>query len=291
MRNEVLLTHDDPDFANAVLGKFADDSWCDRIFHPSDGPVDVLKPDGTPLFMLRPAAIDTDLANAMKPVFRPGATLTENRGQAAGSERTQKRRDGTTPGFNRGLKKVLSGVAGFMDADPKFPHCRLTAYTREHTELFYLAKDYVQKVDEVFRENLPVRWAAQREAASKNEGDWSIFDTSFSTITINRNFRTACHRDAGDYKDGFGVMSALITGEFSGGVLVFPRYRVGVTFGTGDVLLADVHEVHANTPFVGRIGRYERISLVFYYRQKLLKCARAEEEFAKSREWGSGKVG
>lgn len=202
----------------------------------------------------------------------------------------KQRVDGSLSNFNRGVKVVQSGVVGFIDADPKYPHCRATAYTREHAGLFGRAERYVQQVDAVFKSNLPERWASQREAALRNQGDWSIFDTAFSTITVNRNFRTACHRDAGDYKEGFGVMTALITGEFSGGVLIFPRYRAGVFFTTGDVLLADVHEVHGNTPFQGKIGRYERISLVFYYRQRLLRCASADEEFQKSREWGSGKV-
>ncbi len=288
--NEVHLTHDDPAVADSFLGKFIDESAADLIITAADGPTNVYKPDGTPLLMLRPNVIDLETADRMKTIFRPAAKITENRAVAAGSERTKHRRDGATSGFNRGLKKVASGIAGFMDADPKFPHCRATAYTRENADLFKNAAGYVQQIDGIFRENMPERWAAQKEAALHAEGDWSIFDTAFSTVTVNRNFRTACHRDAGDYKPGFGVMTSLITGDFRGGILIFPRYRAGVFFDTGDVLLADVHEVHGNTPFVGRIGRFERISLVFYYRQKLLQCDTAAAEYAKSREWGSGKA-
>lgn len=286
----ITVSHDEPDFANEMLGKFVTKDLCDTIITPDGGDTVVLKPDGSPLFILRAGILPLEEAERMKAVFRPGAVVTENRGMAAGSERTQVRRDGVTSGFNRGLKKVLSGVAGYMDADSKFPHCRTTAYTRDNAELFHQAVGYVKRIDEVFKDSLPDRWAAQKIASQHRSGDWSIFGTSFSTITINRNFRTACHRDAGDFKAGFGVMTSLITGDFAGGILVFPRYRTGVFFGTGDVLLADVHEVHGNTPFEGRIGRYERISLVFYYREKLLRCGTAQEEFNKSREWGSGKV-
>ena len=44
---------------------------------------------------------------------------------------------------------------------------------------------------------------------SHKKSHLKIPETAFSTITINRNFRTALHRDAGDYKDGFGNLTVI----------------------------------------------------------------------------------
>jgi hypothetical protein len=63
--------------------------------------------------------------------------------------------------------------------------------------------------------------------------------------------------------------------------LVFPQYRVAVDLGTRDVLLADVHEWHGNTPLVGAGGEYERVSCVFYYRTGMRHCRPPAEEL----EW------
>lgn len=54
----------------------------------------------------------------------------------------------------------------------------------------------------------------------------------------------------------------------------------------GDVLLADVHEWHGNTPLVPTRWPYERISFVFYYRAKMLECGSAAEELERAKALG-----
>ena len=97
-------------------------------------------------------------------------------------------------------------------------------------------------------------------------------------MTVNRNFQTAVHQDQGDLKQGFGVMSCLRRGRFDGCYFVFPKYRVALDMRTGCVLCGDVHEWHGNTPMRGNHGMFERVSLVFYYREKMKRCGSAEEE-------------
>jgi hypothetical protein len=118
--------------------------------------------------------------------------------------------------------------------------------------------------------------------------------TPFTTITCNKSFRTAAHIDAGDLKEGFGVMCSM--GDFEGCDLVFPRYRTAVRYREGDVLLANVHQVHGNTPLLTpegkepKLGREpERLVCVFYYREKMDQCESTiekEHEFINKREKG-----
>lgn len=65
-----------------------------------------------------------------------------------------------------------------------------------------------------------------------------------------------------------------------------PRYGIAVDCRSRDIACFDVHEVHGNTDFVG--SRYERISVVCYYREMMYKCGTALEELerAKNRKLG-----
>lgn len=176
-----------------------------------------------------------------------------------------------------------SGVAGYLDnGGNRFPYCRLTAFNINHPDQFARALPMVRTVDRVFQERIPERYAAQRAVVENTVDDYVISGTSFTTITINLNFQTAVHKDAGDLKEGFGVMSAMRRGKFDGCYTCFPQYRICADMQTGDVLLADVHEWHGNTPLKPR-GAYERMGLIFYYREKMQECGTPTEELEKAR--------
>jgi hypothetical protein len=130
---------------------------------------------------------------------------------------------------------------------------------------------------------------------------YRIANTAFSSVTLNRNFRTALHCDAGDYREGFGNLSVIERGEYTGGYTLFPRYGIGFDVRTGDFLAMDVHEWHCNTemketsaqatrnkalpdiykddPTTGTVGMnkpYTRISFVCYFREKLTHCIESQ---------------
>jgi hypothetical protein len=114
---------------------------------------------------------------------------------------------------------------------------------------------------------------------------------------LNRNFRTALHKDDGDFKEGFGNLTVLEYGQYSGGATCFPRFGVGFNVRTGDFLAMDVHEWHCNNEMTetndqkeynkrlpkiysnslttGTLGQekpFTRISFVCYLREKLVSC-------------------
>ena len=105
-----------------------------------------------------------------------------------------------------------------------------------------------------------------------HETEFVIGNTAFSTLTINYNWRTALHQDAGDYKDGFGNLVILEEGKYKGGELGFPRYKVAVDVRNGDFLAMNVHEWHCNTKIVPKTKDYTRLSIVSYLREKMLRC-------------------
>jgi hypothetical protein len=174
-----------------------------------------------------------------------------------------------------------SGVVGYVDRNPRFPYCRLTAFNINHPEMFAASLPLIRSVDRTFERELPDRYAAQRAVVERTSPDFYISGTVFTTLTVNLNFQTAVHKDAGDLKEGFGVMAALRAGKYEGCYTVFPQYRIAANMQTGDVLLADVHEWHGNSPLHPK-GAYERLSLVFYYREGVKNCGTATAELEKA---------
>ncbi len=180
---------------------------------------------------------------------------------------------------------VMTGVVGYMDARPINPYCRETEYTGRFPEKFRAAFPLLEQVSEAFREVAPKRWSAQREFIKENRIDekgWLIADTAFTTVTVNRNFRTGLHRDAGDLKEGYGNIIVLEGGDpYEGGYTVFPKFRVAMNVRTGDFTGMDVHEFHGNTeitPSDPSRPDYERVAIVCYCRAGLRKCGTREEE-------------
>lgn len=176
-------------------------------------------------------------------------------------------------------KTVWSGVAGWYDRYPRIPYGRATSYTEKNPELFAKAYPFLQSLNRGFKELLPWRWGNQKAAADKLDPRFLVPDTVFTTITVNKSFRTAAHFDAGDLNEGLSNLLVLGDGEYTGGYLVFPEYRVAVNVRPGDLLLVNNHEVlHGNTPIVLNHENAERISLVCYFREKMLELKSWEYE-------------
>lgn len=175
---------------------------------------------------------------------------------------------------------VNSGIAGWFDRYPRIPYGRATAYTQNHYDKFQLSFPFLQTLDRGFRELLPTRHAAQREAADKIDPAFLVPGTVFTTITVNKTFRTAAHRDAGDFTNGLSNLLVLSNnGNYSGGYLILPEVRVAVNVRPGDLLLVNNHEyIHGNTPIVLNDDTAERVSLVCYLREKMLELGSKEYE-------------
>ena len=192
---------------------------------------------------------------------------------------------------------VFSSVLGYFEATPfmKLP-CRLTTYTMRYWKQYKHGLPFIQAIDKCFGTLVPDRYK-QQKAAAESKPLLHIPGTSFSSVTINRNFRTALHRDAGDYKDGYGNLTVLERGSYHGGHTLFPQYRIGFDLRTGDFIAMDVHEWHCNTELyeteadkkankeLPRIHKddvetgtqgaerpFSRVSFVCYLREKLRQC-------------------
>ncbi len=175
---------------------------------------------------------------------------------------------------------VMSGIAGWFDRYPRLPYGRATSYTAREPEKFAMAFPFLQQLATGFKDLLPWRYNNQMEAAKKLDPRFLVPETPFTTITVNKSFRTACHFDAGDFTDGLSNLLTLSNnGNYRGCYLVAPEYRVAVNPRPGDLLLINNHEVmHGNTQIELLDEVAERISLVVYFREKMLELGSKEYE-------------
>lgn len=267
-------------WAMAKAKTFVTDAHYDLLIRGED--TTVLKPDGSPLLVLRCRVLPAEACRLAFPGLLDVAVLNDNRSGAAGpltladlpprgvpigtgNRFVMRKLDGTLSKRTRG-KSSLSGVAGYYQ-------CRTTAYTTHDVQGWYDILPFISAANAVFRRGLPIRYAAQMEAVRQTPPQLVIPGTAFTTVTVNRNFQTVVHKDKRDLKAGFGVMSVIRAGHYEGGYLVLPKYRIAVDMQSTDVLLADVHEWHGNTAIIGREGEFDRISTVFYYRANMRYCS------------------
>lgn len=210
---------------------------------------------------------------------------------------------GTADGVSkmRVNNNVFSSVLGYFDATPfmKLP-CRLTSYTMRYWKYYKHGLPFIYAIDNCFKTLVPDRYALQRKAAEEKPL-LHIPNTAFSSITLNRNFRTALHQDDGDFREGYGNLSVIERGKYHGGYTLFPQYGIGFNIRTGDFLAMDVHQWHCNTELyeteedkkfnktlprihkddleTGTLGAdkpFSRVSFVCYLREKLRKCNNSE---------------
>jgi hypothetical protein len=175
---------------------------------------------------------------------------------------------------------VMSGIAGWFDRYPRLPYGRATSYTAREPEKFAMAYPFLQQLAQGFKDLLPWRYNNQMEAAKKMDPRFLVPETPFTTVTVNKSFRTACHYDAGDLTSGLSNLLTLTNnGNYKGCYLVAPEYRVAVNPRPGDLLLINNHEVmHGNTQIELLDDVAERISLVVYFREKMLELGSKEYE-------------
>lgn len=308
LKEEDCLTDEETE---KLKGTFLDKSHYKLLVSNED--TKVYKPDGSVLFIYLKKILPASVCNDAFPSLKEAWSQSQNRGLAAGilpedpSLRHGNRVKKAAPGFGsatraRPLKEdgtvsntnyaqqVDSGIIGYMDRNARFPFCRQTSFTQKEVEKWNAALPFIKAVDGVFAEYCPDKYASQKAMIDKTSPDFIIEGTAFTTVTVNHNWQTAVHKDAGDYKEGFGVLSALCPGNFTGGYYTYPKYKVAASLRTQDVILADVHEWHGNTPILGVKGGYSRISCVFYYRNNMQYCGRADEELemAKHRKIRAG---
>ena len=205
-----------------------------------------------------------------------------------------------------------SNIVGYFDKKdrnlPNGPPCRLTAFSSKNYEKWSSSIPFLQHIDGLFKQLVPDRYQIQKEYAEQCGSEFTIPETSFSTITVNYSWRTGLHKDRGDLETGFGNLIVCEDeknpNQYKGCYTGFPQYGVCVDVRDGDFLAMNVHEWHCNTEFkksefketefnkdnkkqdvikfkpieIENDWHYNRMSVVCYLRKNMIHCRRKMSE-------------
>ena len=282
-----------------------------------DEDADVYTDSGKLLLKLRKNVIPKELTDqALKSYRTVSRVKRDNRGSAAGTIdrrklppyvgefiNAKKFRTGFISSYSGKKSKqnvgnlAPSNIAGYFDKinrnliNEGGNPCRLTAFNRDHPQLWEQSLDFLKAVDRKFHELVPEAHKRQW-LRCQSVPEFAIKDTAYSTITVNYSWRTAAHKDAGDFEKGFGNLIVIEDHQnpngYDGAYTGFPQYGVAANVRTGDFMALDVHEYHANTEFRPRgdpirIGQcsakdianewyFNRLSVVCYLRANMVMC-------------------
>jgi hypothetical protein len=266
-----------PQKAESLKGKFLDETYFDTLITTDTDAYDV---HGNLLFRFRKNAIPIDVLKSGVDAFKDAIAKTTGRGVAAGGYINALKKDGTKSNFDTSLP-VDSGNVGYMDARPGSGTnavCRKTAFARDYFEKFKKGIPFVEFVDKLYAQLCPTYHKKQLAIAKGTNVNYRIANTSFTTVTVNRNFQTAVHKDAGDFPEGFGNLIIYREGDYKGAYFCLPEYRIAIDLHNTDILFVDVHRWHGNTPFLETSEDYLRIAFVMYYREYMYKCKSPKDE-------------
>ncbi len=246
----------DPDLTRETSVVFKDGTVHLNLAHPVfTETTHVLKPNGETLFILVRDVLPPDVcAVAYENLLGLGGSLESTRRSTAISEES-------------GGKQAREGVIGFTGA----PECRPAAFCRTEPQRFARTLPFIRYLDRVYREFAPAEYEYQL-SVGLSYSDYLIPQTCCSTITVNSTVRTRLHADENNLKGGLGIYAALIGGDFRGGELVIPEFRVAVNFRSQDVLLCDSHVLHGNTRMVSD-RPFQRLAIISYFSELVKRCA------------------
>jgi hypothetical protein len=188
--------------------------------------------------------------------------------------------------------KVHSNIMGIFDRNARNPYGRLSATTLKDYDGFVRHQDIYQTASVALKECLNdaenPRWDLLNERFGKvRDPHYNLFGTVFTTLTLNWNFRTAFHYDGNNCEGGIAVLTAMTKGDYDGHYLVFPEIRCAFDLRDGDFIAGDNQGmIHGNTAMIPRSLGAERVSLVFYSRERVtmlddLECEACRKDFMK----------
>jgi hypothetical protein len=263
------------------------------------GPTRVMQPNGRPLAVYLPGAV-RERMNEAYGILHTIRGTSENRGYASGTGQK------FTQNNMQRAKPVMSSILGAFEASGFYKYCRLTSWTAHemHARWPQLLPLF-QAIAAEFERYVPDRFQAQQRYAAQTAADWIIDGTPFTTITLNNTYSTGVHQDKGDLDEGFSCLAVARRGDYLGGTLTFPEYRVAADMHDGDLILMDAHAWHGNTLMHCRCADgtkrldsgpcdtcgAERISVVCYYRTKMATCGDADAENERAQGWAERNYG
>ncbi len=154
-----------------------------------------------------------------------------------------------------------------------------TGFTAKHATEWRLSVPFFESIGSAFERAMPDvarhmrQWCASHDVAPR----FTIGNTCLSTVAVNVNYESCYHVDNGDMPSGYSTLTAMrVDGDYQGGLLVLPRYRIAIDIRDGDLLCNQSHvDLHGNTAVRSLQKGAKRLSFVTYLKRLLMHAERS----------------
>ena len=180
--------------------------------------------------------------------------------------------------------QVRSGVAGYFDKVAGLP-CRKVGWSNRYPLKHDILIDLAKEIEDNHKSYCETSYDYHRKRADECPQELLFKDTIYSTMTLNYDFRTACHIDKGDLQGGLSTLTIFedIPDNYNKFYLGLPEYKICFDVRDGDTLIFNAHEYHANTEYEVLSDKLKiddltdnnfagRMSVVCYLRDRLNRC-------------------
>jgi hypothetical protein len=146
---------------------------------------------------------------------------------------------------------------------------RVWGFTKEYPNQWKQAAPFFQSIKDSFENVLPDVYRKHIQRVSSHPEAVVADGVALSSCSINVNYRSYCHMDRGDFREGFSTLTVIKVGDYTGGYFVVPEYAIAVNVCEGDVLYCQSHKLwHGNTK-INSLNNGRRISFVTYLKEGL----------------------
>jgi hypothetical protein len=143
----------------------------------------------------------------------------------------------------------------------------LSGWAKDNPEKFEILRTICKVNEKAFMKADPKRCIAQKtfcETYIKDEHRMGMCTTlspnRYSEKGVGSGQGMSFHIDAGDNDQGMTTMAHFRDGDYTGGYLVFPRYKLAIEFPDNCVIIGDSLELHGVSPVYGEGTRFSCIA-------------------------------
>ena len=143
----------------------------------------------------------------------------------------------------------------------------LSGWAKENPEKFEVLRTICKVNEKAFMKADPKRCMSQKtfcETYIKDDHRMGMCTTlspnRYSEKGVGSGQGMSFHIDAGDNDQGMTTMAHFRDGDYTGGYLVFPRYKLAIEFPDNCVIIGDSLELHGVSPVYGEGTRFSCIA-------------------------------
>jgi hypothetical protein len=218
-KNNITIYYVDKDYSDEEFNKFLNKKVKKQHINKIiDEDTDVFTKEGKLLLRFRKNKLKkNNITDFYDNVIKFALNTTANRGSAFGSK---SKNIYDNP-------KQMTNILGYFDKFSPIQKkmirdqnkkislsVRETRFNTDYPEKFKKALPLIKEIDYYYKKYAPEQYRNQRRKADQTP--FKIPGTAFTTITTNVNFQTTIHTDKGDDEEGFGNLSVIENGKYSG---------------------------------------------------------------------------